>query len=66
MANTPTKLVTIADLAERLAVNELTVRRFIADGRLTGTGSVSGCSVWILPRWTDFWFPCRSVRQPAT
>lgn len=32
---TPTNLVSIKTVAERLDVNELTVRRMIADGKLT-------------------------------
>lgn len=36
MATTPNRLVTVQSVAERLNVNELTVRRMISRGELTG------------------------------
>lgn len=36
MATAPTKLISMADAAERLAVHPITIRRWIANGKLTG------------------------------
>lgn len=36
MSSTPTKLISVVDAAERLAVHPITIRRMLADGRLTG------------------------------
>lgn len=36
MSSTPTKLISMTDAAERLAVHPITIRRWIASGKLTG------------------------------